>query len=349
MTRGGGVQSGPIKKCLRKKEFADANSPLLHTDFPPLLNHTVGKERTLAEMVSRPSPGPYLTTQQVLLMLTNLCSLQPLQSRVELLNAGGFRIDGRKQYELRSIAITLGGSQDTSADGSASITQGLTTVSATVFGPREARSGSNILHDRASVNVEVSLAPWGSMERRRRNRGDRRLLEFASSIKSTFEPVIHTHLYPRSQIDIFVQVHQQDGGVLPAAINAATLALLDAGIAMQDFVSSVSCGILSTSAMLDLSNAEEMDLPHVTVAVLPRTKQVTLASLETRLHVERFEQIFTLAIEAAEVLHNEMELAVRDRTKTLIQAMTGKMVDAANGAVEDDDDGDNDGRDNMML
>ncbi|CBQ70283.1 probable exosome complex exonuclease rrp41 [Sporisorium reilianum SRZ2] len=269
--------------------------------------------------------------------------------RVELLNAGGFRVDGRKQYELRSIAIQLGGSQDTAADGSAQITQGLTIVSATVFGPREARSGANVIHDRASLNVEVSLAPWGSMERRRRNRGDRRLLEFASSIKSTFEPVIHTHLYPRSQIDIFVQVHQQDGGVLPAAINASTLALLDASIAMHDFVASVSCGIHSTSAMLDLSNTEEQDLPHLTVAVLPRTKQVTLASLETRLHVERFEQIFTLAIEAAAVLHNEMELAVRDRTKTLVQAMTGKAVEADTAVDEDDEGLDGRNHDDMML
>lgn len=206
------------------------------------------------------------------------------------------------------------------------------------------------MHDRASVNVEVSVAPWGSMERRRRNRGDRRLVEFANSIKSTFEPVIHTHLYPRSQIDIFVQVHQQDGGVLPAAINASTLALLDAGIAMQDFVASVSCGIHSTSAMLDLSNTEEQDLPHVTVAVLPRTKQITLASLETRLHVERFEQIFTLAIQAVAVLHNEMELAVRDRTKTLVHAMTGRTIESET-AVHHDQDAEHDSpdHDDIML
>jgi ribonuclease PH len=40
----------------------------------------------------------------------------------------------------------------------------------------------------------------------------RRVLEFAAAIKATFEPVIQTHLYPRSQIDIFVQVLEQDGG-----------------------------------------------------------------------------------------------------------------------------------------
>lgn len=34
----------------------------------------------------------------------------------------------------------------------------------------------------------------------------------AAAIKNTFEPTIMTHLYPRSQIDIFVQVLSQDGG-----------------------------------------------------------------------------------------------------------------------------------------
>lgn len=42
----------------------------------------------------------------------------------------------------------------------------------------------------------------------------RRILEFAASIRETFEPVILTNLYPRSQIDIHVQILQQDGGEL---------------------------------------------------------------------------------------------------------------------------------------
>ncbi|EPQ29560.1 uncharacterized protein PFL1_02779 [Pseudozyma flocculosa PF-1] len=262
-------------------------------------------------------------------------------SRIELLNAGGYRADGRKQHELRSISIRIGGSSDPAADGSATVTQGLTIVSATVFGPREARLASNALHDRATVNVEVSLAPWGAMDRRKRNKGDRRLVEFASSVKSTFEPVIHTHLYPRSQIDIFIQVLQQDGGILPAAINASTLALIDAGIAMSDFVTSVSCGIHSTSPLLDLNNTEESDLPNMAVAVLPRSGKVTLASLETRLHVERFEEIFRLGIQACSVLHHEMELAVRDRTRVLVDAVKGKVGERRDGGDDgvDEEDG----------
>ena len=37
-------------------------------------------------------------------------------------------------------------------------------------------------------------------------------MEWGSAIRSTFESVVHTHLYPRSQIDVVVHVLQQDGG-----------------------------------------------------------------------------------------------------------------------------------------
>ena len=41
----------------------------------------------------------------------------------------------------------------------------------------------------------------------------RRELEIRRSVQKTFESVIMTQLFPRTQIDIFVQVLQSDGGV----------------------------------------------------------------------------------------------------------------------------------------
>ena len=40
----------------------------------------------------------------------------------------------------------------------------------------------------------------------------RRLQEVGASIRQTFEPVIMTHLYPRSEISIHVSVLSADGG-----------------------------------------------------------------------------------------------------------------------------------------
>ncbi|KAF9523533.1 exosome component 4 [Crepidotus variabilis] len=242
-----------------------------------------------------------------------------MASRIEILNEGGFRSDGRRQFELRTIEIDL--AQQGQADGSAVIAHGLTHVLVSVFGPREARMRSHTMHDRANINVEISLAAFSTGDRRKRSRGDKRILEFASTIKSTFEPVIQTTLYPRSQIDIFVQVVQQDGGLLQACINGTTLALITAGIAMLDFVCAISGGVHSTSPLLDLTNLEENDVPNMTVAVMPKTQKVSLLTMDTRLHVERFEEIFRLAVEAGSTILVEMKAAVLGRSSRLIESV----------------------------
>ncbi|KAI0648866.1 ribosomal protein S5 domain 2-type protein [Trametes meyenii] len=259
-----------------------------------------------------------------------------MSSRIEILNDGGFRSDGRKQYELRDITINL--SQQGTADGSALITHGLTQVMVSVFGPREAKMRSQTLHDRAVLNVEMNVAPFSTGERRKRSRADRRILELAAAIESTFEPVVQTALYPRSQIDIYVQVLQQDGSLLPACINATTLALLSAGVPLLDFVCAVSGGVHAAAPLLDLTTLEEADLPHVTVAVMPRTRAVTLVTMETRLHVDRFRDIFALACDAGQAIHKEMRRAVRGRTVALVGAMdAGPKLHHPSGDPDRDD------------
>lgn len=150
---------------------------------------------------------------------------------------------------------------------------------------------------------------------------DRRILEFAASIKATFEPVIQTSLYPRSQIDIFVQVIQQDGGLLQAAINGTTLALMNAGIPMLDFVCAISGGVHSTFPLLDLTTLEENDMPNVTIAVMPKTRKVSLVTIETRIHVDRFEELLRVAVDAGKVIQEEMKAIILDRSSALIKSL----------------------------
>jgi len=46
-----------------------------------------------------------------------------------------------------------------------------------------------------------------------------------------------------------------------------------------------------------------------------------LVVMETRLHVDRFEELFRLGCEAGKVLHKEMKIAVKARTQELVDAM----------------------------
>jgi exosome complex component RRP41 len=91
---------------------------------------------------------------------------------------------------------------------------------------------------------------------------------------------------------------------------------------MLDLVCALSGGVHSTSPMLDLTLLEENDIPNITVAVMPRTKKVSLVTMETRLHVDRFADVFRLACEGGQVIHEEIRNAILDRTETLVEAMS---------------------------
>uniref|UniRef100_A0A673JYD4 Exosome component 4 n=1 Tax=Sinocyclocheilus rhinocerous TaxID=307959 RepID=A0A673JYD4_9TELE len=127
---------------------------------------------------------------------------------------------------------------------------GSTKALAVVYGPHETRgSRSKSLHDRAVINCQFSTA-----ERKRRPHGDRKSSEMSLHLKQTFEAAVLTELYPRSQIDIYVKILQADGGNYSACVNAATLALVDAGIPMRDYV----CACTDTP-LADLCHAEETE------------------------------------------------------------------------------------------
>ena len=76
-------------------------------------------------------------------------------------------------------------------------------------------------------------------------------------------------------------------GVLQTAINAVTLALVDAGIPMNDYICAASTGLVGDSAILgpnlaltplilDLNSIEEADIPHCTIATLGKSEKITL-------------------------------------------------------------------------
>lgn len=62
------------------------------------------------------------------------------------------------------------------------------------------------------IECEFTLATFSTATRRSRFKGDRRSTELGLRIAKTLEAAVLSHLYPRSRIDIFVQVLQSDGG-----------------------------------------------------------------------------------------------------------------------------------------
>ncbi|KAJ2723822.1 hypothetical protein GGI07_002361 [Coemansia sp. Benny D115] len=238
-------------------------------------------------------------------------------SRKELLSPEGLRVDGRRVNELRRISCRA--SVLSSADGSAYYEQGNTKILVAVYGPREPRTKTLLQYDHASINVEFNVAPFSTSERRKRSKGDKRLLEIAAFVKQTFEGAIQTSVYPRSQIDIYIHLLQHDGGTLETCINAATLALVDAGVSMVDYVCACTAGFVDETAVLDLNRVEESsaDMPALTVAVLPRNGNIALLQMESKLHSSKLEGVMDLAIEGCKHIHRKLDQAVLAATKDL--------------------------------
>ncbi|GAU13633.1 hypothetical protein TSUD_347370 [Trifolium subterraneum] len=145
-----------------------------------------------------------------------------------------------------------------------------------------------------------------------------RSTEISLVIRQTMEACILTHLMPRSQIDIYVQVLQADGGTRSACINAATLALADAGIPMRDLVTSCSAGYLNSTPLLDLNYVEDSaGGPDVTVGILPKLDKVTLLQMDSKLPIDILENVMQLATEGCKAIANYIREILLENTKQL--------------------------------
>lgn len=100
--------------------------------------------------------------------------------------------------------------------------------------------------------------------------------ELQTTISQAFQAHLFTHLYPRSSILISLTVLSLDGGLLSACLNAASIALVDAGVPMPSILAAISSGtIIPTDnslsrpePLLDLNNAEEQELPFLSLATV---------------------------------------------------------------------------------
>eukprot|EP00794_Sanderia_malayensis_P003569 gene3569-4073_t len=209
---------------------------------------------------------------------------------LELISPEGLRMDGRKPDELRRLVCKVGVYQQ--PDGSAVVEHGNTKAIASVYGPHEAVNAAKSKHDKAVVNCQYSMATFSTNERKNRPKGDRRSTEMALTIEKIFDSAILTSLFPKSQIDIYMEVIQSDGGNLAACINAATLALINAGIPVRDYVSACTSTFVDETPLIDANSLEENSgTPNLTLALLPKSDSIVLFQMDSRLHMDSLQTI----------------------------------------------------------
>jgi exosome complex component RRP41 len=233
------------------------------------------------------------------------------QNTIRLIDDNGLRVDGRRLDELRPIKIEVGILDK--ADGSAYLEHGRNKILAAVYGPREAHPKHIALSDRAVVRCRYHMAPF-STDERKSPAPSRREHELSKVIRESLEPAIMSEYFPRSTIDIFIEVLQADAGTRCAGITAAALALADAGIPMRELVSACAAGKIDGKVVLDLSDVEDKkgdaDLP---VALMPKSNVVTLLQMDGSLTEEEFVQAMEISTGACRKIYEMQREALRQK------------------------------------
>ncbi len=234
-----------------------------------------------------------------------------------LIRDDGLRHDGRRPDELRPIKMQVGILKN--ADGSAYVEYGRTKVVAAVYGPREVHPRHLALPDRALIRCRYHMAPFSTSDRKS-PAPSRREIELSKVIREALEAVIFSELFPRTSIDIFIEVLQADGGTRTTGLTAASLALADAGIPMKDLIAGVAVGKVDGVLVLDIDELEdeygEADMP---IGYAASIDEIMLLQLNGVLTLEEFRRAIELAKEGARKIYDQMKKTLHDKYLKIIE------------------------------
>ncbi|MGC8610503.1 MAG: exosome complex exonuclease Rrp41 [Thermoplasmata archaeon] len=234
-----------------------------------------------------------------------------MKNDIKLIDESGRRIDGRLYNEMRPVKIEAGVLER--ADGSAYIEWGNNKIIAAVFGPREIYPKHIQDPSRAVLRARYNMAAF-SVDERKKPGPDRRSVELSLVISNALSSVVFLEQYPRTSIDVFIEVLQADAGTRIAGLTAASVALADAGIPMKDLIAGCAVGKIENRIVLDLNKEEDnygqADMP---VAIIPRTQEIVLFQMDGDMDDSEIKEGLKLAIDAAMKIYELEKQALRNK------------------------------------
>lgn len=227
------------------------------------------------------------------------------------MNENGIRCDGRKIDQIRNVSIKVGVLKN--ADGSAYIEFGKNKILAGVFGPRDVHPKHMADQDSGILRCRYHMSPF-SVTERKNPAPSRREIEISKVIKEALQPAVMLKDFPRTVVDVFIEVLQADGGSRCAALDAASVALVDAGIPMRDMVSACAAGKVADKVVLDVNDEEDKegqaDMP---VAYMPNLGKITLMQLDGILTADEYKKCLETAIGGCKQVYEIQKQALMEK------------------------------------
>ena len=218
---------------------------------------------------------------------------------------------GRKIDQLREMEARAGVIEN--AYGSGYFRLGNSIAVAAVYGPKELHPKHLVDPVRAYVKCRYNMAPFSTTERIRPG-PNRRSTEISKVIKDALSSVVFMEEFPETGIEIFIEVLQADASTRCVGLNAASIALADAGIPMRDLIASCSAGKVEGTVVVDVAGEEdcegEVDLP---IAYLPRTNKIYLLQMDGIIGKEDFKKALEMAAKGCKEIYEKQKEALKKK------------------------------------
>ena len=213
---------------------------------------------------------------------------------------------GRGCRSTRQLFACVGSSSQ--ATGSARVELGKTKVACTVYGPSSSSRDMDEFSEVCKIVCDFKYAPFACPgDRRKRGRGlDED--ELSSVVEQAVRSSVCTELYPKSVINIYILILEDQGNALGAAITAVSMALSQAGILCVDMVVASSVGKIEHTAGIDLivdPDREEQSRCNASsfIAYMPNLQKITSIISEGKLEPKETIDMLDLGVLSCVDLH----------------------------------------------
>lgn len=232
----------------------------------------------------------------------------------EKLIVDGKRKDGRDSEQMRDVKMEL--SIVSRADGSAKVSFGNTTAVVSAYGPRRLFPRFMQEQEAGILRCRYNMSPFSATERIRPG-NSRRGTEISKVTKHAFEPVLFLEEFPKATMDVFEEVLQADGSTRVTAINAASLALAEAGAKMRDLVAACSVGKIDETLVVDLNGLEDNNSEaDVAFAIMPTKGEITLLQMDGRLTKDELMKLLGMAEKSCKKIYETQRKTLMEKYKT---------------------------------
>jgi exosome complex component RRP41 len=225
----------------------------------------------------------------------------------------GKRVDGRGMEDFRPIEVQV--SPLKRADGSAIFKFGDTHALAGVFGPKTMHPRHLQDPQNAFLRCKYSMAPFSTKERIRPG-NSRRGTEISKVIKEALSNVLFFEDYPKTAIDVFIEILQANATTRCAGLNAASMAMAEAGIAMKNLISSCSVGKIDGKIILDVGGDEDcFGEVDCAVATVGNEDKVVLLQMDGIVTKDELLRMIDLAEKGCAQIYDKQVSALREKYK----------------------------------